>query len=146
MEKHNLIEQVNFLNAEFIESEKDGRIIKNVAMLGPTSKHGYTYRQEAMSKAVSKGLYEGVRCFINHPTKDEERNGTRDVMQLAGVFESARHEDGKIKGNIKLLDDAYGLKFWNIAHKMPNAASCSHVANGKLVTEGNQKFLGRLLK
>ena len=138
-QKMRLVEQVNFLTAEFIESATEGRMIKNVVLLGPVSKHGYTYKQEAMRKALP--MYEGVRCFINHPTKEEERNGSRDVMQLAGAFESVRHEDGKIKGNIRLLDDAYGLKFWNIAHKMPNVASCSHVANGKLVTEGKEQFV-----
>jgi len=131
-----LREDVSFLQAEFSE-DNGARMIRNVAFLGGTSKHGYTYRQEAMRRAIP--LYNGVRCFINHPTTEEEKTGRRDLMKLAGVTEGARHEDGKIKGNVKLLNDEYGQKFWNIAHTMPTAASCSHVAAGKLVNTNGEK-------
>lgn len=123
-----LTEVVTFDGAEFVE-EAGKRIVKNVVMLGPQSSHGYSYRQEAMAKAVQGGLYEGVRIFINHAAPGEKR----DLMHLAGVFRDARHEGGKIRGNAHLLDDAYGRKFWDIAKTVPEAAGCSHVADGKLV-------------
>lgn len=137
-DRQRLTEDVSFADAQFTE-DNGARTIRNVVFLGGASKHGYGYKQEAMRKAV--GLYNGVRCFINHPTREEEQTGRRDLMRLAGVTEAARHEDGKIKGTVKLLNDEYGQKFWNIAHTMPGAASCSHVADGKLVTEGGQKYV-----
>ncbi len=121
-----LVETIDFKGAEFVE-ENGARIVRNVVMLGPESSHGYGYKQEAMAGAVKKGLYEGCRIFINHAKEG------RDLMQLAGVFRETRHEDGKVKGNAHLLDDAYGKKFWDIAKTMPQAAGCSHVADGRLV-------------
>jgi hypothetical protein len=97
-----LEETINFAGAEFVE-EAGQKIVKNVAMLGPVSSHGYEYEQPAIAKAVSNGLYEGVRIFINHSP------GSRDLMDLAGVFKNTRHEGGKVRGNAHLLPDEYGL-------------------------------------
>jgi len=140
MNGQKLTESVTFDGCKFEES--DGvRTIKNVALLGQISKNGYKYRKEAMQRAVTSGLYDGVRIFINHPTKEEERTGRRDTMKLAGQAYNARFEDGKVKGDIKLLDDAQGSKFWSIAKTAPGIASCSHVADGKLVSAGREKFV-----
>lgn len=134
-----LVEAIVFEGAEFVE-EDGKRLVRNVVMLGPVSSHGYEYKQEAMAKAVEGGLYEGVRIFINH-----DRQG-RDLMQLAGVFRESRHEEGKIKGTAHLLDDDYGRKFWNIAQHMPEAAGCSHVADGRMVKEGGKKYVEQITK
>ena len=140
MKQTTLTEAVSFAGAQFEESEGK-RTIRNVVLLGPKSKHGYTYRTEAMQRAVANGLYESVRIFINHPTKDEERSGRRDVMKLAGQCSNTRMEQGKVKGDIALLADAQGEKFWNIARNAPDIASCSHVANGKMTTQGRERFV-----
>lgn len=136
-----LTEQMNFEGAKFIE-DNGNRVIQNVVFLGAESAHGYTYKQEAMAKGV--GLYNGVQCFINHPTAEEEKSGRRDTMKIAGVTQNARHEEGKIKGDVKLLDDAQGRKFWNIAHTMPTVASCSHIADGNMVEEGGKQFVDEI--
>jgi hypothetical protein len=109
-------------------------------MLGGKSSHGYEYEQAAMAKAVAGGLYEGCRIFINH------REGQRDVMHIAGVFRETRHEGGKVKGNAYLLPDDYGLKFFNIAKTMPEAASCSHVAEGRLVQKDGKRVIEEISK
>ncbi|HUT09690.1 MAG TPA: hypothetical protein VMY42_04280, partial [Thermoguttaceae bacterium] len=134
-----LVETVDFSGAEFVE-EGGKRLVRNVVMLGPVSSHGYEYKQEAMRVAVDGKLYEGVRIFINH-----SREG-RDLMHLAGIFRESKHEDGKIKGTAFLLDDDYGRKFWNIAQDMPEAAGCSHVADGKMVKEGGKKYVEQITR
>jgi len=134
-----LTERIDFAGAEFSE-EHGKRMVRNVVMLGPVSSHGYTYKQSAMAEAVSKNLYEGTRIFINH-----SRDG-RDLMHLAGVFRDTRHEDGKVKGTAHLLNDDYGIKFWNIAKTMPEAAGCSHVADGKLETVGGKRVVTAISK
>jgi len=123
-----LVEAIDFEGAEFVE-ENGVKVIKNVAMLGPQSSHGYEYTQDAMANAVGNQLYEGVRIFINHDASKQGRN----PMELAGVFRGTQHSEGKVRGTAHLLPDEYGLKFWNIAKHMPEAASCSHVAEGRMV-------------
>jgi hypothetical protein len=134
-----LREDIKFNGAEFVEQDGQ-RIIKNVPMLGPESSHGYGYEQTAMAKAVAGGLYEGVRCFINHAS------GGRNLMELAGIFKNSRHEGGKVKGDFYALPDEYGNKFFNIAKTMPEAASCSHVADGRLVTKNGRKVVEEISK
>ena len=133
-ETSRLVEMVNFDGAEFIE-EDGAKIVRNVSMLGARSSHGYDYKQEAMSTAVKNGLYEGVRIFINHAA------GGRNLMDLAGVFRNSRHESQKIRGDAHLLPNECGNLFWNIAKNMPEAASCSHVAEGKLVKRGTRQYV-----
>jgi hypothetical protein len=134
-----LTETIDFSGAEFIE-QNGARVVKNVVMLGPVSSHGYEYSEQAMKEAVNGALYEGCRCFIDHAT------GNRSVMDLAGVFRNVRFQDGKVKGDAHLLDDEKGQKFWTIAQAAPGAASCSHVAEGKLVQRDGKRVVEQIVK
>jgi hypothetical protein len=139
-----LIEQITFDNVQFVETEGQPRMIKGVALVGGTSRRepeSYKYPVRTMETAVRKGLYEGCRCFINHPTDKEINDGRRDLMGLAGVCRSVRVEEGKIKGDVQVLPDQFGDKFYNIAKLMPEAASCSHIADGILKREGDNLFV-----
>lgn len=124
---------VDFSEAVFDATDK--LLVKNVAWLGPTSKNGYTYTQEALRKAQS--LFNGVKLFINHPSKEEESTGRRDVMKLAGIGVSPRFVEGKLRGDAELLPDQWGEKFWNIAKLMPEAAGMSQNATGKMKKGGD---------
>lgn len=131
-----LVEEITLDGAAFVE---DGgqKIIRGLVMLGQKSKHGYSYRPEAMKKAINAGVYEGVRLFIDH----SEKNAGRSIMNLAGTFRNVRFEDGKIKGDAVLLADACGQKVWDIGKNMPHAAGFSHVADAKLVRSGGESFI-----
>ena len=121
-----------FEDAEFDDEKK---VIRNVVLLGEESKHGYKYSLSGMKEAVP--LYDGTQVFINHPNDDEERAGRRDLMKLAGKVESPSFTEGenKVKGNVVLLNDQFGLKFFNIAKTMPEAAGCSQNAIGRFNEE-----------
>jgi hypothetical protein len=135
-EVRQLREEITLDGVEFIE--QDGvRTIKNFKMLGPRSKHGYTYTAEAMKKAISCGLYEGCRMFVNH----SPNNHARSVMDMAGVFKNTRFVDGAIRGDAVLLNDQWGQKVWEIAKTMPHAAGFSHVANGAMKRHNGQSFV-----
>lgn len=139
-----LVEQISFDNVQFEETEGQPRMIKGVALLGGTARRAaesYKYPVRTMETAVKRGLYEGCRCFINHPTDQEADNGRRDLMGLAGVCRNVRVEDGKVKGDVQVLPDEFGDKFFNIAKLMPEAASCSHIADGTLKREGDNVFV-----
>lgn len=140
-----LTEEITFSNAQFVEST-DGspRLIKGVALLGGTARgkgKDYSYPVRTMETAVRAGKYDNCRCFINHPTDGEVQTGRRDLMNLAGVCKNVRVEEGKIKGDVQVLPDQFGDKFFNIAKLMPEAASCSHIADGKLKSENGNVFV-----
>lgn len=141
-----LVEQITFTNAQFIEDkDSDARSIKGVALLGSVAhregEEEYSYPVRTMETAVRSGLYENCRCFINHPSDGEIQAGRRDLMNLAGVCRNVRVEEGKIKGDVHVLPDEHGDKFYNIAKLMPEAASCSHIADGTLKKEGDSAFV-----
>ena len=129
-------EQIDFTDAEFVE-ESGQRIIKGVCLLGSKSAHGYSYPDEVMVRAIQDNLYEGVRCYVNH----DRGGGVRDVMDLAGMVENARHEPGRIRGDIRLLPDAPGKKVWDISQMMPRCAGFSHVADGRLGQRDGKKVV-----
>ena len=140
-----LTEVISFTGVQFVEStEGSPRIIKGVALLGGTARgkgKGYTYPVRTMENAVRAGKYDNCRCFINHPSMLEGEGGRRDLMNLAGIVKNPRVEDGKVKGDVQVLPDVFGDKFFNIAKLMPEAASCSHIADGKLKSEGGKVFV-----
>jgi len=139
-----LVEEIKFGDVQFVETEGMPRVIKNVALLGGVARRGkdsYSYPVHVMENAVRAGKYDNCRCFINHPGDQDIKSGRRDLMNLAGIVKSPRVEEGKIKGDIQLLPDQFGDKFFNIAKMMPEAASCSHVADGKLKYEGGNAFV-----
>lgn len=140
-----LIESVSFTDVQFVEAaDGNPRMIKGVALLGGVAKRGknsYSYPVRTMETAVRAGKYDNCRCFINHPTDKEMNSGRRDLNSLAGMVKNPRVESGKIKGDVMLLPDQFGNKFYDIAKLMPEAASCSHIADGKLKREGNNMFV-----
>jgi hypothetical protein len=54
------------------------------------------YTRQALQGAVARKLFEGLQCYANHPTPEEERSRPeRDVRQLVGHFREARFVDGR---------------------------------------------------
>ena len=51
-------------------------------------------------------LADGVKCFINHPSKSElkERDGVRDLRDWLGVFESTHRDGEKVLGNLQVRE------------------------------------------
>jgi hypothetical protein len=132
---HRATEDVSLDGAAFA-GEVNSRRINNVALCGMVSKNGYRYKEEAMRAAVGK--YRSVQAFVSHPTVEELKTGRRDVRKLAGKVENPRFEGNKIRGDIVTLPDAEGEKFFNTAKIMPESVGLSHVADIKLIKEGEE--------
>lgn len=133
---------IDFKEATF---ESDKPIIRNVVLLGAESKNKRRYTEQCMKSAV--GLYENCQAFVNHPTKEEERQGMRDVRGLAGKFTGVRFEGGKIRANFQgLPDDPAAKKFMAIAESMPEIAGLSQNASGKIRVEGGIQIVESIHK
>jgi hypothetical protein len=63
---------------------------------------GNYYTREALQKAVSDGMFEGLKAYANHPTQDEERQRPeRDVRQLVGHYREARYVQDAGVGQVR---------------------------------------------
>ncbi len=83
--------------------DREAGIVRGVRVLGPHSKNGRRYTQEAMRDAVSK--YEGVRLYVNHPKKSE-MDEDRPFGDWAGNLFNARFENGGIVADVKLRKES----------------------------------------
>lgn len=116
-----------------------GKRIKNVALVGTISKNNRRYLPGALMAGVSK--YEGAKVFIDHPSPADERRGFRSARDLAGKIENARFDGGKIRGDIKLLNNEGGRLAFEIAANMPGIAGMSHNAYGKFRRENGMEIV-----
>src|SRR3972149_3888978 len=73
-------------------------IIRGVKILGEHSRNGRRYTPEAMREATH--LYNGVKCYMNHPKKSEI-DEDRPWQDWVGVLENVRFENG-IVGDLRL--------------------------------------------
>ncbi len=87
--------------------EREGKLVRNVALLGPVSRNGYRYTTEAMRLAAP--LYEGRPVFVDHPEPPQARSPGgqawphRSLRDYAGRVVAARFEGERIRGDLQLL-------------------------------------------
>ena len=85
-----------FSETALIETAADGAV--NVTLLRPGwSKNDRFYSKEAIARAVPK--FEGAQAYIDHPSKDDEKNRPeRSVRDLAGYYTNVHQSpDGAMK-------------------------------------------------
>ncbi len=101
---------------------------------GPgNANHGNYYPAEAL--AVSFRTFEGVRCFLNHPSFSEERDRPeRDVLDECGWFANVRM--GDYQGRAAILGEL---------HFMTNAAGREAVAMVRDAIRYQRQYPDRVL-
>jgi len=122
-----------------VSVDKSAMTLRNVALCGLVSKNNRTYTREALQSGASK--YEGVRVYLDHPSKESERQGWRSVRDLAGKIENARFDGSKVRGDIVLLGNEGGKLTFELANQMPEIAGMSHNAFGKYRREDGQEIV-----
>jgi len=100
------------IDRQFVENsiDKEARIIKNVAILRPTSSNTYikgtkgTKFSEQALKDIAK-LITGKKFYIDHASESEDRDnrGVRKTSDLAGYFENGRLENNVVRADIHYL-------------------------------------------
>ncbi|MHC4122448.1 MAG: hypothetical protein ACYSSI_02655 [Planctomycetota bacterium] len=122
-----------------ITIDSESRVLHNVALVGMVSRNNRRYTREALQTGATK--YEGVRVYIDHPHKEDERRGWRSVRDLAGKIENVRFDGQKLRGDISLLNNDGGKLTFEIANGMPEIAGMSHNAFGKFHRENGQEVI-----
>lgn len=78
----------------------DAGVIRNVKIIGTSSKNGYDYPPKTLEAAVSK--YEGVEVNVDHPDRDKP-NAERRMIEGWGVVRDVRHEADGNHGDLHFL-------------------------------------------
>ena len=119
--------------------DKDNKIIRNVVLLSRFSANKREYTSNCLNKSIP--LFEGIKSFANHGKKGEN---SRDVRDLIGKYENIREENGKVKGDLNLLDNAGWVV--SIAEKMPDIVGNSIHAQGKYYRKEGKEIIEELTK
>jgi len=96
------------VNEQSIDS--DNLMIKKVCLFGTReSKNNRIYQDKAIESLAV--LANGVKCFINHPTKSEikERDGVRDLRDWVGIYSNSIREGEKVFGDLVCREEYWDL-------------------------------------
>lgn len=110
------------------------RLVLNVALTGPNSKNGYHYSEAALREAVS--LYDQKPVFLDH-APDRLKPRDRSTRDLVGNIINPRYEDGRIRGDIRVLDTESGRTFLALANTNLPGVGMSHVVLAQRSIDGN---------
>ena len=100
------------------------QIVRNVALTGRESKNGYTYSEAALVDAVNR--YEHKPVFLDH-SADRNRPKQRSTRDLVGSICNARYVEGRIRGDIRVLDTESGRTFMALVSSDAPGVGMSHV-------------------
>ncbi|MFG0297506.1 MAG: hypothetical protein ACF8PG_16490 [Maioricimonas sp. JB045] len=114
--------------------DRDQRIVRNVALTGRHSKNGYSYAEAALAAAVS--LYDGKPVFLDHAA-DRTRSHERSTRDLVGSIVHPRFEDGRVRGDIRLLDTESGRTFLALVEGETPGVGMSHVVLAERSADGS---------
>ena len=109
------------------------RLVLNVALTGPDSKNGYHYSEAALREAVP--LYDQKPVFLDH-APDRLKPRDRSTRDLVGNIINPRFEDGRVRGDIRVLDTESGRTFLALAITNLPGVGMSHVVLAQRSTDG----------
>lgn len=120
--------------------EREQGLVRNVALLGPTSRNGYRYTAEAMRQAVP--LYAGRPVFIDHAATPPAYTGSspqvrRSVRDYAGKVLNPRFEENRVRGDLHLLGPNAGWLL-HLIEAAPNDIGMSHVVLARRNSSGDE--------
>ncbi len=110
------------------------RLVLNVALTGPDSKNGYHYSEAALREAVP--LYDQKPVFLDH-APDRLKPRDRSTRDLVGNIINPRFEDGRVRGDIRVLDTESGRTFLALANTNLPGVGMSHVVLAQRSTDGS---------
>ena len=121
-----------------VEVNRPLRLVRNVALAGPASRNGYRYSETSLQAAVP--LYENKPVFLDHAA-NRQRPLDRGTRDLVGTIINCQFVDGRIRGDIRVLQTESGETFLNLVQSDAPGVGMSHVvlarrsADGKSVEE-----------
>lgn len=125
--------------------DREAGIIRDVKILGRTSKNGREYETAAMQEASK--LYEGSNVNVNHV--DAKATGTRSVMEGVGWLVGSHYDDKRdgVYGDLHLLKShAATPLLMEAAERRPERFGLSHHADGSVTHKGRKVIVESISK
>jgi len=119
-----LTEHVSDWRAENVCVDFDRRLVTNVVLSGGSSRNGHRYSEEALRQAAP--LYARKPVFLDHAPQPA-RPFDRSTRDLVGSVLNPRFEDGRLRGDIQVLDTEAGRTFLALIDANHPAVGMSHV-------------------
>ena len=114
--------------------DTQARLVLNVALTGPDSRNGYHYSETALREAVP--LYDQKPVFLDH-APDRLKPRDRSTRDLVGNIVNPRFEDGRVRGDIRVLETESGRTFLALANTNLPGVGMSHVVIAQRSTDGS---------
>ncbi|OAI56843.1 hypothetical protein AYO47_08605 [Planctomyces sp. SCGC AG-212-M04] len=118
---------------QLAEFDQSSRVMKNIALSGTESKNGYRYSDQALRRAVR--LYDQKPVFLDHAEKPADA-AARSTRDLVGSIVNPRFEDGRLRGDVRVLDTESGRTFLALADGNSPGVGMSHVVLAQRSVDG----------
>jgi len=119
--------------------DAEARVVRDVAVLGPESRNGRRYSDEALADAAR--VFEGAKVFANHRAP----GSAHDVRDYIGRLEGLRVEDAKVRAReLRVLNESY-WPLVAIAERDPEAFGLSIEADVE-IAPGPTPVVRRVLR
>ena len=99
-----------FANINEASIDSDNMTIKGACLFGARESANKRIYTDKAIESINR-LSDGVKCYINHPTKTElkERDGVRDLRDWVGVYRNPRREGVKVFGDLVCREQYFDL-------------------------------------
>ena len=119
-----LVERIRDWRADDVRVDREERVVANIALTGLESRNGYRYSEAALREALP--LYADKPVFLDHAAH-AGRPYDRSTRDLVGAVVNPRFEDGRVRGDVRVLDTEAGRTFLALAEGANPAVGMSQV-------------------
>jgi hypothetical protein len=115
------------------EFDQPSRLLRNIALSGCESKNGYRYSEAALRRAAR--LYDQKPVFLDHADRPTEA-ATRSTRDLVGSIVNPRFDEGRLRGDVRVLDTESGRTFLALVEGNTPGVGMSHVVLAQRSVDG----------
>ncbi|HVJ68384.1 MAG TPA: hypothetical protein VM510_10390 [Caulifigura sp.] len=118
---------------QLAEFDQPARLLRNIALSGCESKNGYRYSETALK--LASRLYDQKPVFLDHADKRSEQTA-RSTRDLVGSIVNPRCEEGRLRGDVRVLDTESGRTFLALVEGNTPGVGMSHVVLAQRSVDG----------
>jgi hypothetical protein len=120
--------------------DRDAGVVRGVKVLGPESRNGRRYLDDAIRRAAP--LYEGAKVYADHPDKPTR---DRKVADYLGRLRNVRYCEGCLYADLQVMrSHPLAEQLFEAAESQPFAFGLSHVVDGIVQRRGSEQIVSEI--